>query len=276
MTRTLGIVPVALIALSLAAPVGPASAQQNSVPVKVKPKTGTPKTEFVVSFRAPDQTGVSGSVSRHYVVSATNSSSDTGCASSASVTVPPTAANQHVRVTLDPHNFGGRWCLGRFKGTVDEISSPMCQPNKVCPLFAVIVKQIGKFSFRVEASKHAHHRNAHPSDTTPPTFAGLKRAFACTPGPQYPGETTPYTLSWNAATDNVTPSSEIVYDVYMATSSGAENFASPNWTTAPGATTFKTPGLPSHGTFYFVVRARDEAGNEDRNRVERHGTDPCV
>jgi hypothetical protein len=30
------------------------------------------------------------------------------------------------------------------------------------------------------------------------------------------------------------------------------------------ATSFTTAGLPSHGTFYFVVRARDRAGNEDR------------
>jgi hypothetical protein len=40
-------------------------------------------------------------------------------------------------------------------------------------------------------------------------------------------------------------------------------------------TTFKTPGLPSHGSFYFVVRARDAAGNEDRNTIELHGSDPC-
>ena len=50
----------------------------------------------------------------------------------------------------------------------------------------------------------------------------------------------------------------------------------PSWTTPPGATSFRTPGLASHGTFFFVVRARDLAGNEDRNTVERRGLDPCV
>ena len=82
-------------------------------------------------------------------------------------------------------------------------------------------------------------------------------------------------LAWKAATDDVTPSSEIVYDVYVASTSGGEDFAKPAWTTPAGVTTFKTPGLPSHGTFYFVVRARDQAGNEDANTVEVRGVDPC-
>jgi hypothetical protein len=67
-----------------------------------------------------------------------------------------------------------------------------------------------------------------------------------------------------------------VYDIYEATRAGGESFASPTWTTAPGATVFRTSGLASHGTFYFVVRARDPAGNEDANTVERRGVDPCL
>jgi hypothetical protein len=115
-----------------------------------------------------------------------------------------------------------------------------------------------------------------PLDITPPKFAGLQSAFACTPGPQSPGETTPFNLSWEAATDDVTPSSLIVYDVYLATTSGGEDFSQPTWVTPPGVTGFQTPGLPSHGSFYFVIRARDQAGNEDANTVEVHGSDPCL
>ncbi len=100
-------------------------------------------------------------------------------------------------------------------------------------------------------------------------------AFACTPGPQTPGETTPYTLTWQAATDEGTPSSQILYDVFLAHSSGGEDFSQPTWTTPPGVTTYRTPGLPSHGAYYFVVRARDEAGNKDQNKLERAGVDPC-
>jgi hypothetical protein len=82
-------------------------------------------------------------------------------------------------------------------------------------------------------------------------------------------------LSWQPATDNTTPTAQILYDVYLATTPGGENFSSPTWTTAPGATSFETPGLASHGSFYFVVRARDRAGNEDHNTIEIHGSDPC-
>ncbi|HSP55679.1 MAG TPA: hypothetical protein VLS25_08825 [Dehalococcoidia bacterium] len=104
----------------------------------------------------------------------------------------------------------------------------------------------------------------------------MESAFTCTAGPQAPGQTTPFRLSWSAATDDVTPSALIVYDIFVATTSGGENFSAPTWTTPPGVTTYETPGLPSHETFYFVVRARDQAGNEDRNTVEVRGADPCV
>jgi hypothetical protein len=83
-------------------------------------------------------------------------------------------------------------------------------------------------------------------------------------------------LTWHAASDNLTPSSQIVYDVYLASKPSGESFATPTWTTPPGTTTFRTPGLPSHGSFYFVVRARDGAGNEDHNTIEVHGSDPCL
>jgi hypothetical protein len=115
-----------------------------------------------------------------------------------------------------------------------------------------------------------------PKDTTPPKFGGLQQAFACTPGPQRPGQTTPFNLSWEAATDDFTPPSQIVYDVYLATTSGGEDFSDPTWVTPAGVIAYRTAGLPSHGTFYFVVRARDMAGNEDANTVELRGIDPCL
>ena len=115
-----------------------------------------------------------------------------------------------------------------------------------------------------------------PGDHSAPKFGGLQSAFACTPGPQRPGQTTPFNLSWEAAVDDVTPPALIVYEIYLATTPGGEDFANPTWTSEPGATSFRTPGLPSHGSFYFVVRARDTAGNEDANLVERHGVDPCL
>ena len=80
-------------------------------------------------------------------------------------------------------------------------------------------------------------------------------------------------LTWNAASDRVTPSSKIAYEIYMATAPGAEDFTHPNWRTI-GKTSFTTPNLPAGR--YFVVRARDQSGNEDHNRVERRAENPCV
>ncbi len=104
---------------------------------------------------------------------------------------------------------------------------------------------------------------------TPPSFEGLQSAFACSPIPR----ALPYGLTWKAATDKVTPSSQIVYDIYLSHTSGGEDFSHPTWTTAPGVTSFETP--PLNEPSYFVVRARDQAGNEDQNTVERVGEDPC-
>jgi hypothetical protein len=116
---------------------------------------------------------------------------------------------------------------------------------------------------------------AGADDDTPPVFEGLKSATTCIPGPIGGGSKSRYHLTWNAATDDVTPSSKIVYKVYQATTAGGENFSKPSYTTAAGATSFDTALLPTGKTFYFVVRARDLAGNKDSNTVERVGQNLC-
>jgi hypothetical protein len=117
---------------------------------------------------------------------------------------------------------------------------------------------------------------AKRKDHAPPTFAGLKSATTCVPGPVGGGRTTSYNLTWDAATDNVSPPSTIVYLVYQASAPGAEDFSTPTYTTAAGATSFATPPLPGDKPVYFVVRARDQAGNIDSNTVEREGENLCV
>ena len=112
-------------------------------------------------------------------------------------------------------------------------------------------------------------------DRTPPTFAGLESATTCIPGP-IAGQSASYHLSWAPGTDDVTPSTKIVYDIYQATKAGGEDFSSATYTTRRGATSFATPALPAAEVFYFVVRARDRAGNRDPNQVERQGVNLCV
>ena len=116
----------------------------------------------------------------------------------------------------------------------------------------------------------AHHRGHAPK------FAGLRSAVTCIPGPGGPERSSSYRLGWNPASDPVTPASKILYEVYQASSAGGENFSKPTYTSAPGVSSFSTPPLPGDERFYFVVRARDGAGREDSNRVERLGQNLCV
>lgn len=143
----------------------------------------------------------------------------------------------------------------------------------------------GTYRLRACADDHRLLRLAHcraapkpvvVPDQTAPAFAGLEQAVTCIPGPIGPGRSSRYGLSWAAASDDGTPRSGIVYDIYQATTAGGEDFSTPTYTSAPGATSFTTPLLASDSSWYFVVRARDQAGNQDGNTVERHGFNQCV
>lgn len=237
--------------------------------VLVAPATGSPATVFVVTFVAIHRTGVLGASERHDLLTASAPKGSEGCISNVDVRAPDARKGHRVRVRLAPGQLRGRWCTGVYRGKIEEIESGVCPHHLFCPTFAILRGIVGRFAFRVSSITPG------PGGGTPPVFAGLQQAFACTPGPQRPGQTTPYTLSWRPATDEQTASSRIVYDVYYAARAGGEDFADPTWTTEPGVTSFRTPGLPSHGAAYFVVRARDRAGLEDHNTVEKPGIDPC-
>lgn len=104
-----------------------------------------------------------------------------------------------------------------------------------------------------------------PVDSTPPVFAGVEQAYDT----QTDGNVT---LVWSAATDpdtiecNTDPSIPITYSVYVATIPGNQNFLLPSATTQ--STTTVVTGLSNGVTYYFVVRAKDSAGNEETNTVE--------
>jgi hypothetical protein len=124
----------------------------------------------------------------------------------------------------------------------------------------VVIAMVPVFTSPAEAKRKRHI-----------TFAGLKSATTCIGGPVI--RPSRYTLSWEPATGDRTPSRKIVYSIFQASKSGAEDFSKPTYTTSAGATSFVTPLVPA--PVYFVVRARDRAGNEDSNTVEREGLNLC-
>ena len=100
----------------------------------------------------------------------------------------------------------------------------------------------------------------NPQDTSPPSFGGVSSVTSA--------GSNSILLSWTAAQDNVTPQNSIVYDIYMAPQKGWENYNVVSFSTTGGATSFTAAGLSENTTYYFVVRARDSAGNRDSNTAE--------
>jgi hypothetical protein len=101
------------------------------------------------------------------------------------------------------------------------------------------------------------------SDSTPPVFAGITAITNVT--------ATGVDLNWAVATDDQTPKEELVYDVYEGTSSGGQDFgATPKASSNPGASSVTLSNLQPASTLYWVVRARDKAGNRDTNTIEKY------
>jgi hypothetical protein len=99
------------------------------------------------------------------------------------------------------------------------------------------------------------------TDTVPPTFAGLSTATVNDDGT--------ISLTWDPATDNDSPASGIAYAVYSANKAGGEDFSTPYMYTPSGANGAVLSGVTPGQNYFWVVRAVDQAGNEDTNSVEK-------
>lgn len=250
-----------------------------STRVTVKPGSGTPQTHFGFSFRVPVATGTFGLLERTDTFSASGPPG-AHCQSRMTRTLQRRKKGARVRLTLRPAKGSGGWCTGQWRGTIVQTEDFRCSPSpaRVCPDLVVAPRTIANFRFRVRPA-------STPSPPAPPagdvpTFAGLVSATTCpSPGPvgaDLEPRPSGYRLTWGPATDPVTPSSQIVYDIFVATAPGGEDYAKPTYTTPPGATSFVTPSVLRSGTLYFVVRARNAAGHEDTNTVERQGVFQCT
>jgi hypothetical protein len=93
-------------------------------PVTVKPGSGGTKTRFVVSFRAPERTGLVGTTWRRYQVNATGPARS-NCVWDPFAQAPPSRKGARVKLVLDPAKLGGVVVrtVGRFKFHVKASSS---------------------------------------------------------------------------------------------------------------------------------------------------------
>jgi hypothetical protein len=140
----------ALVALSgtVAVPaVSDALAPLPATPIKVsvKPRTGSARTRFAVSFRA--ELSTERSFHTLYRVTASGPAGDT-CQSSAGVAASATRAGRTVHVVLAPSG-SRRWCVGTYHGRLWDVITVPCPLGKVCPAIVPRPQMVGKFTFRV-------------------------------------------------------------------------------------------------------------------------------
>ena len=97
-------------------------------------------------------------------------------------------------------------------------------------------------------------------DSQPPQFEGIDRAVAVS--------SAEVDLFWAAAVDDVSPSEAVIYSVFVAVAAGSFDSSQRDYLAAAGTTFLRVGGLAAATDYYFVVRAEDEAGNQDDNEVE--------
>jgi hypothetical protein len=103
-------------------------------------------------------------------------------------------------------------------------------------------------------------KTAASPDIKAPTFGGVVTASAASK--------TSIELAWAEASDDYSLPANITYEIYVSTTPGAEDFGS-TARTIKGGTKYTVTSLAANTTYYFVVRARDEAGNVETNTIEK-------
>jgi hypothetical protein len=104
---------------------------------------------------------------------------------------------------------------------------------------------------------------ATSADSIAPTFGGVTSITNVT--------ATSVDLVWTGATDDKTAPSDIVYAIWASPTTPVDTTVKET-TTVKGATSTTVSGLTPATKYYFVVRARDSAGNEDTNKIEKSAT----
>ncbi|MBI2058569.1 MAG: hypothetical protein HYT87_02240 [Nitrospirae bacterium] len=136
------------------------------------------------------------------------------------------------------------------------------------PPFSFVDLKDGDHSCKVKAADPAGNKTdpvevKFTVDTVPPVFGGVSSATPAAAGKA--------DLAWTAGTDNVSAQNEIVYQICQTTTSFGccGSSFTPTYTSSAGATSYSVTGLSGASTFYFVVRAKDKAGNVDASQIEK-------
>jgi hypothetical protein len=95
-------------------------------------------------------------------------------------------------------------------------------------------------------------------DRTAPTFGGLTSATNAGTGGAVD-------LTWDAATESTSP--PVTYNIYVNTPDPVTDFSSP-YTSSSNATGDTVTGLTNDLTYWFVVKAEDNVGNESAGAVQ--------
>jgi hypothetical protein len=139
----------ALIALAglavIPAASGAAAGSAAMLRVSVKPSTGSGRTHFAISFRAPHATGRAAHSTFRITASGPPRS---GCQSSAAAVAPPVRSGATEHVVLAPAGSKS-WCGGTFRGQVWDVITEPCLPGKACPAILPVPRMVAKFTFRV-------------------------------------------------------------------------------------------------------------------------------
>lgn len=103
-----------------------------------------------------------------------------------------------------------------------------------------------------------------PYSSESPQFNGLESITDVTSGSMV--------LHWSPATDDTTPQGLMQYLIYLSLTPGGEDLSTPSFTSDPGQTSFTVTGLSPNTTYYFIVRAMDQAMLTDSNTRELSAT----
>jgi hypothetical protein len=190
---------------------------------------------------------------------------DLSAAQAAPCTLNVASSEDPQRVRIQPGNAGASYLVCKVDPSCSAISGSRMPLGGMLSAseLATLTSWVAQGATGGATGTCASPPSGGTPDTTPPTFAGAGSAT---------GGSNSVSVQWSAATDNVTAQNQLVYLLYQASASGGENFATPSYTSAAGATSYNVGKLALSTKYYFVVRAQDQAGNIDSNKVEVSAT----